>query len=87
MDIAISKVFTIVCKLMFVESINVFPKLRKQFVHILLGRLYVIKDVGEPTLRILARHLTGTKDGMSPTKDGPDYHGVQLFRNPLPLLS
>ena len=39
---------------MFVDSVYVFPKFRKQFVHIfILGLFDMIKDISEPTLRVL----------------------------------
>ena len=48
---------------MFVDSVNVFPKFRKQFVHVfILGLFDIIKDISEPTLRVLTFHLTNSKE-------------------------
>ena len=48
---------------MFVDSVNFFPKFRKQFVHIfILGLFDMIKDISEPSLRVLTFHLTCSKE-------------------------
>ena len=48
---------------MFVDSVNVFPKFGKQSVHVfILGLFDMIKDISEPTLRVLTFHLTSSKE-------------------------
>jgi len=56
MDVAISKVFTIVYKLMFVDSVLVFPKFRKQFAHIFILGLHFYLDV---LLQLTGTDVTG----------------------------
>ena len=48
---------------MFVDSVNVFPTFGKQSVHVfILGPFDMIKDISEPTLRVLTFHLTSSKE-------------------------
>ena len=48
---------------MFVDSVYIFPKFRKQFVQIfILGLFDMIKDVSQPSLRVLTFHLTCSKE-------------------------
>ena len=48
---------------MFVDSVNVFQKIGKQSVHAcILGPFDMIKDISEPTLRVLTFHLTSSKE-------------------------
>ena len=61
MDVAISKVFTIVYK--YVDSVYIFPKFRKQFIQVLLlGVLDMVKDVSQPSLFIPAFHFACAKE-------------------------
>ena len=48
---------------MFVDSVNVFPKFGKQYVHVfIIGPFDMIKDISEPTFGILPFHLTSSKE-------------------------